>query len=534
MHLVNTIYRLLERRADTHGTRPALVDGKLTLTYKELFSAVNRLANGLLRIGLQRGQRIGIHLPRQAEEVIASLAISAAGGVFVNIHAQSSQRQVRHILEDCEAVVLVTDGVRLRKLDFIGEVRSLRYLILADNDIGLATKPDAIKWETLQGEGDSPPAHPCISKDLAALLYTSGSTGTPKGVMVSQANLMDGARIVSHYLGLHDEDRILSVPPLNFDYGLNQLLDAIWVGGTLVLQRVPMPMEIVRSIQQHRVTVLPMVAPSWVQFLRLLEESSPSLRSLRIVTNTGGKIPTSLLSRVPGTLPDVAFFLMYGLTEAFRSTYLPPEWFGKKMGAIGIPVPDNEIFIVNDSGLCGPGETGELVHRGCLVSMGYWGKPDLTTERIHSNPHLAPLIGNEAVVHSGDLVHIDDDGVIWYEGRTDEMIKCSGFRISPTEVEEVASVIENVRESVAFGVDHEDLGQVVHLAVSMDQKDYDVDSILATFRKLAPSYMVPGRLHLFTSPLPRTANGKINRPEVITVCREWMAGRAQKLEGAPH
>lgn len=526
MHLVNTIYRLLEHRADTHGTRPALVNGDITLDYRQLFSAVNRLANGLLRCGLQRGQRVGIHLPRQAEEVIASLAVTAAGGVFVNIHAQSSQRQVRHILEDCKAFALITDGPRLRKLGVIGDVHSLRYLILADNDITAVTaaKPEAIKWETLQDESAAPPAHPCISKDLAALLYTSGSTGTPKGVMVSQGNLLDGARIVSHYLGLHDEDRILSVPPLNFDYGLNQLLDALWVGGTLVLQRVPMSMEIVRSIQRHQVTVLPMVAPSWVQLLRLLQESSLSLSSLRIATNTGGKIPTSLLSLVPETLPDVAFFLMYGLTEAFRSTYLPPEWFRNKMGAIGIPVPDNEIFIINDTGLCGPGETGELVHRGCLVSMGYWGKPDLTAERIHPNSHLAPLIGNEPVVHSGDLVHVDDDGVIWYEGRTDEMIKCSGFRISPTEVEEVVSLIKNVRESVAFGVDHEDLGQVVHLAVSMDPKDYDVDNIVASFRKLAPSHMVPGRVHLFASPFPRTANGKINRPEVIGICREEMAG----------
>lgn len=525
MHLVNTIYRLLEHRADTHGARLALVDGDITLEYRQLYSAVNRLANGLLRCGLQRGQRVGIHLPRQAEEVIASLAISAAGGVFVNIHAQSSQRQVRHILEDCKAFALITDGPRLRKLGDLGEVPSLRHLILADNDSAAAAKPEAIKWETLQGESDAPPAHPCISKDLAALLYTSGSTGTPKGVMVSQANLMDGARIVSHYLGLRDEDRILSVPPLNFDYGLNQLLDALWVGGALVLQRVPMPMEIVRSIQQHQVTVLPMVAPSWVQFLRLLEASSLSLPSLRIVTNTGGKIPTSLLSLVPGTLPDVAFFLMYGLTEAFRSTYLPPEWFATKMGAIGIPVPDNEIFVINDTGLCGPGETGELVHRGCLVSLGYWGKPDLTAERIHPNPYLAPLIGNEPVVHSGDLVQVDEDGVIWYRGRTDDMIKCSGFRISPTEVEEVVSLISNVRESVAFGVDHEDLGQVVHLAVSMDPKDYDADNIVASFRKLAPSYMVPGRVYLFASPLPRTANGKINRPEVIRVCREEMAGK---------
>ena len=520
MPIVNTLYRLLQQAADKHGMRIALVDGVRELAYGQLYSSVNRIANGLRRLGLQRGQRVGVHLPKQSEEVVASLAIAAAGGVFVNIHVQSSPRQVRHIMQDCVGVGLITDALRLRKLDFIGELEDLRFVVVTDERSVKAVPKNATAWGELQRETDDVLPHPTISKDLAALLYTSGSTGQPKGVMVSHRNLLDGARVVSHYLGLGGDDRILSVPPLNFDYGLNQLLDALWVGCTLILQRVPMPGEIARSVEEQAVSVLPMVAPSWVQFLRLLQETPRELPHLRVATNTGGKIPRGLLREVPGLMPRVSFYLMYGLTESFRSTYLPPELFESKTGAIGMAVPDNEVFVINEEGLCAPGQTGELVHRGCLVSMGYWNQPDLTVKRIHPNRHLAPLIGDEPVVHSGDLVHRDADGVLWFEGRMDDMIKCSGFRISPTEVEDLASDLGHIRESVAFGVDHEELGQIVNLAVSMEESHFDEPKILDAFRKLAPTYMVPVKLHLFPAPFPRTASGKINRPQVVAACRD--------------
>jgi acyl-CoA synthetase (AMP-forming)/AMP-acid ligase II len=238
---------------------------------------------------------------------------------------------------------------------------------------------------------------------------------------------------------------------------------------------------------------------------------------LRYVTNSGGKIPGTILEAMPRVLPGVQIYLMYGLTEAFRSTYLPPELFHRKAGSIGRAVPNVEVFVVDPTtGSCGPGEVGELIHRGSLVSRGYWGDPALTAERIRPNPHLAPLIGDEPVLHSGDLVRLDDEGYLWFVGRADGMIKCSGYRISPTEVEEVLYQSEVVEDAVAFGVPDELLGQAVHAVVALRPGRTADEAALRRFcEPRMPTYMVPARIRVWDGALPRTANGKLDRPAVI-------------------
>ena len=413
----NTLYDLLRRQGNSKPEQTALVSGSCNMSYMDLLREVEVRAYQLQSLGVHRGDRIGIHLRKSPEEVIATFAIASLGAVFVNINYQWTSFQLRHVINDCAISVLVTDSRKTRQLNDMLRDDLLQTVIATD----LTESRGGIEaWTSCIDTPENWRSYNPISSDLAALLYTSGSTGSPKGVMVTHCNVLDGARVVSEYLGLMSSDRLLSVPPFNFDYGLNQLTGSVWVGATLILQSTTLPVEILRSVQTYEATVLPLVAPSWVQVLRVLMDEAMPLPSLRIATNTGGKIPGNLLRHVAGLLPGVSFFLMYGLTEAFRSTYLPPALFEEKLGAIGIAVPDNEIFVIDHKkGICGPDETGELVHRGSFVSRGYWGKPELTDERIKPNKHLRDIIGDEPVVHSGDLVRIDKDGICRFIGRCD-------------------------------------------------------------------------------------------------------------------
>lgn len=510
--LINSIYALLKHQAEKEPNNIALISSDIKFTYGDLFSCVNSFALKLKSLGVKRRDRVAIHLRKSISEVIATFSVASLGAVFVNINYQWKEIQLKHILSDCNIRHLVTDKQKKRVLKSMNNDSLLPIFLTYEGGID---KEEFLSVNEIKSTDFIPDYIP-ISNDLAALLYTSGSTGSPKGVMVDHGNLVNGARIVSSYLGLTSSDIILSVPPLNFDYGMNQLLNAVWMGSTLVLQPFPIPTEIVKTINQYEVTVLPLVAPSWSQLINLLYEITEKMPSLRIATNTGGQISGESLKKIDHLLPGVDFFLMYGLTESFRSTYLPPNLFQKKMGSIGKAIPDNEVFVIDpETGLCGPNEIGELVHRGCLVSKGYWGQPELTAKRIRPNIHLKHLIGNEAVVHSGDLVRKDEDGILWFEGRQDEMIKCSGFRVSPSEIEDIVLSIYGVKEAIAFGTPDELLGEVVHLSISAGIDDLNEQKVISYCKKVMPSYMVPVKIHLFQRDFPRTVNGKYDRKKII-------------------
>ena len=517
---MENLFDLLERSSARRTDHPALVLAEAELSHAELRRRALTLAAGLETAGVRAGDRVGIHLRKSFEEVVATLAVARIGAVFVNVNYQWTPHQLAFVAQDCGLRALVTDGRKLRTMQ---DPESVPTLICTDEPPAGSAGSRALPLAGLDA-GEPAAALPRRADDLAALLYTSGSTGRPKGVMVTHRNLLDGAEIVSGYVHNTPGERVLSLLPLSFDYGLNQLTSMLLVGGTLVLQPVHMPVEIVKTIQRQRVTGLPLVPPSWIGLARYLEESGERLPSLRYATNTGGKIPDGILERIPELLPGVDFYLMYGLTEAFRSTYLEPAEFDAKRGSIGRAIPGVEIFVVDpEKGLCAPGQTGELVHRGKLVSRGYWGDPEKTAQRIRPCPALGDRIGNEAVVFSGDLVRADEDGVLWFEGRTDAMIKCSGYRISPTEVEEILHTSGLVGDVVAFGVEDLELGQRVHVAVtahasSSSSEPLDRSALLRHCRANMPSYMVPATIHLWPGSMPRTASGKFDRPAIVAGC----------------
>jgi acyl-CoA synthetase (AMP-forming)/AMP-acid ligase II len=335
--------------------------------------------------------------------------------------------------------------------------------------------------------------------------------------MLSHANLVAGSRIVSTYLEIGESERILSVLPFSFDYGLNQLLTSIEHGATLVLLSFRFPDEVVQAILKERVTGLAGVPPFWSVFTQ--PRSSvyrQSLPTLRYITNSGGAVPTKLHEALRRALPTSDIYLMYGLTEAFRSTYLPPGEIDRRQGSMGKAIPDTEIYVVNDRGEpCKPGEIGELVHRGPTVSLGYWNQPESTAAVLRPDPLALPEVGpSELVCYSGDLVSIDEDGYLYFVGRRDATIKCSGFRISPTEIEEVLVSSGRIREAAAVGIPDDLMGQaVVAIVVPHDGERVDRNDLIGFCSEKMPRYMVPKRIEIVSS-LPKTAHGKIDYPNL--------------------
>lgn len=499
----------------------ALAYGGQRLDYAALAVAV-RHAGAALAVRLHApGERVAVFLEKRIENVAAMFGASLAGAVFVPINPLLKPEQVAHILADCNVRVLVTSHERLRALEpVLGACPDLRAVLATGLDEGRAVPAgvELADWDRATNAAETDAAHfrRRIDADVAAILYTSGSTGKPKGVVLSHRNLVAGAHSVAGYLELSAADRILSVLPLSFDYGLSQLTCAFLRGASVVLINHLFARDIVVAVAAERITGLAAVPPLWNQLARL---PWPQDCSLRYLTNSGGAMPGATLSALRAALPRAQVFLMYGLTEAFRSTYLPPEELERRPDSIGRAIPNAEVLVVRPDGSpCAPGEPGELVHRGALVSLGYWNDPARTAERFRPAPGQDPALPlTEMAVWSGDTVRRDEEGFLYFVGRSDDLIKVSGYRISPTEIEEAAYASGLVDEAVAFGVPHPGLGQAVVLLAVPAAPGTDVaGALLKECQRRLPAYMAPQHVALHGEPFPRNPNGKIDRPALRT------------------
>lgn len=511
------IHHLLRSSAERLPAKEALVHGAQRLSYQELATSTSGLAAGLRGAGLIRGDRIGIYVEASVPQVLSIFAVSQAGGAFVPINAQLFPEQVAHIAKDCGMKGLITTRTKLASLGpRLSEIPSLEFLVITGDDNALDVTLPVYRLEQMCAL-PAPAAwpEPSISKDLAAILYTSGSTGKPKGVMLSHANVIAGSSIVSTYLAISATERILAVLPFSFDAGLNQLITAFQQGGTVVLINFAFAREIVQVLLKERITGLAGVPTVW----SLLAQPNSTLQKqplpdLRYITNTGGAMPQAVLALLRKALPTTKAFLMYGLTEAFRSTYLPPEEVDRRPTSMGKAIPDTEILVINDRNeLCKPGEVGELVHRGPTVSMGYWGRPEDTDRALRPNPLLPKELGDcERVCYSGDLVKTDDEGFLYFIGRRDTMIKSSGFRISPTEVEEALFQSGQLRQAAVIGIPDVVLGQSIKaFVVPREGVTTDTEQLLASCAERVPRYMVPKAVEVLPE-LPKTTSGKVDYP----------------------
>lgn len=511
------LHHMLRTSALRAPEKEALVHGATRLTYREVAVKTTALAKGLRGAGLKRGERAGIYLDPSVAQVLSIFAISQAGGVFVTINSSLFPEQLAHIATDCQMTALITTQSKLASLAAVlPNMSSLRFLVVQTDGTPTANVLPAYDFERLC---DSSPSQDWrdgnIEKDLVGLLYTSGSTGKPKGVMLSHAQIMAGSTIVSTYLGITAEERILAVLPFSFDAGMNQLMTAFQQRATLVLMTFTFAREIVQMLVKERITGLAGVPTLWsllAQPTSTLHKTKPPV--LRYITNTGGAMPQPVLATLRQVLPSTKVVLMYGLTEAFRSTYLPPEELDRRPTSMGQAIPDTEILVVNEEGQpCKPGEIGELVHRGPTVSMGYWGQPDLTARVLRPHPYLPRELGDtERVCYSGDLVKMDDEGFLYFVGRRDTMIKSSGYRVSPTEVEEVLFQSGKIREAAVIGVPDELLGQAIKAFVVPREGQVVDQAALPLFcAEKLPRYMVPKHVEILDK-LPKTSSGKVDYP----------------------
>jgi acyl-CoA ligase (AMP-forming) (exosortase A-associated) len=515
--MTELLHEIPRRQADRDASRTALVLKNERLRYGELAERIDAVAAGLLRLGCERRDRVAVFLPKQFETVIAMFGAARAGCVFVPVNPLLKPAQVAHILRDCNVRVLVTSSGRLELLrDELAHCLDLRYVVVVDDGGAPGAKtPQSLTWQTLLDAAQAPQPHRVIDTDMAAILYTSGSTGKPKGVVLSHRNMVTGAHSVAQYLGNAADDRLLAALPFSFDYGFSQLSTSFHVGASVTLMDYLFPRDILTTLAKERITGLAGVPPLWAQ-LSELQWPGDSSSHLRYITNSGGAMPGATLSKLRATLPKTQVFLMYGLTEAFRSTYLPPSEIDKRPGSMGKAIPNAEIVVVRPDGTpCAPNEPGELVHRGSLVALGYWGDSDKTQLRFRPAPGLPDgLRIPEIAVWSGDTVRTDEDGFLYFVGRTDEMIKTSGYRVSPTEVEEVVFATGLVMDAAAVGVKHVKLGQaIVVVATPAAGRAPESNAVLDHCRKELPAFMVPAQIE-WRDELPRNPNGKYDRPKL--------------------
>jgi acyl-CoA ligase (AMP-forming) (exosortase A-associated) len=432
---------------------------------------------------------------------------------------------VGYVLRDCDVRVLITSPERLAVLeDVLAHCPALRCVVLTGDgdEAGMPARIARLRWDDLR----SAPAragHRVIDTDIAAILYTSGSTGRPKGVVLSHRNMVAGAKSVASYLENRSSDTLLAALPLSFDAGFSQLTTAFHAGAQVVLLNYLLPRDVLKAMVRHQVTGLTAVPPLYIQ-LTQMDWPAEIDQHLRYFANTGGRMPRETLQALRARAPSAKPFLMYGLTEAFRSTYLPPEEVDRRPDSIGKAIPNAEILVLREDGNeCGPDEPGELVHRGALVGQGYWNDAEKTAERYKLLP--AGVGGREAglqlpeyAVFSGDNVRKDAEGFLYFIGRRDEMMKTSGYRVSPTEVEEVLYATRLVGECAAFGVEHPALGQAIQVVATppAGADAVDVPALLAACKQHMPAYMVPHGVQVASGPLPRNPNGKIDRKLLAT------------------
>lgn len=473
----------------------ALVFKDRTLSYEALNRRLGQLAAWLAAQVPERGARVATWLPKSELACLMPLAAVRAGLVHVPVNPLLKRGQVAHILGDSGARLLVSNAGRLATLE-PGD--------LAD---ALAREESAV-WAATDAFAPLEPSD-AAPDDLAAILYTSGSTGRPKGVMLSHGNMWLGAVSVAHYLGVSEDDRVLAVLPLAFDYGQNQLLSTWFAGGAVVPLDYLMPRDVMKAVERHDVTTIAAVPPLWLQ-LTELDWPEAVAAKLRRLTNSGGALTEPLVRALRSRFPEARLFPMYGLTEAFRSTYLDPALVDTHPTSIGGAIPFAEVMVVADDGReAGPDEEGELVHAGPLVAQGYWRDAERTAERFKPAPVFSRMGG--MAVWSGDRVRRDGAGLLHFAGRRDAMIKTSGNRVSPQEVEDAAIATGLVAEAVALGIPDPALGQAIHLVARAKGEAAAAEAALpAALARELPGFMVPRAIH-WREEMPLSPNGKLDR-----------------------
>jgi amino acid adenylation domain-containing protein len=519
------VQEFLETSATRFPEKTALIVGEERFSYAQIDNLANRLAVGLVENGLRPQDRVVTFLDNSLESVVSIFGVLKAGGIFVVLNPTMKAKKLLYILEDSGTRFLITHPSKLRIVrEAIPGRGDLEHIIWCQahkppKGIGSATLLATV-WDVFLSSGttrktNSAPV--CIDIDLATIIYTSGSTGEPKGVMSTHLNMYAAARSIIQYLGNAPDDIIFTSLPLSFDYGLYQVLMAFLFGGTVVLERsFAYPYEAIDRLVSERATGFPIVPTMAAILLQMDNLARFDLGSLRYISNTAAALPVSYIRRFREMFPGVRIYSMYGLTECKRVAYLPPEEIDRKPESVGIPMPNTDVFIVNENGdRLGPGEAGELVVRGANVMQGYWKAPEETKKSFRQG-----RFPSETLLYTGDLFKRDVDGFLYFVARKDDLIKTKGERVSPKEIENMVCEMPEVVEAAAFGVPDDVIGQAIRLCVVGHQRSELTEKQIARhcFRNLEP-FMVPKYIRIMKS-LPRSGSGKVDKKRLAELHRE--------------
>ncbi|MFC1685015.1 AMP-binding protein [Pseudomonadota bacterium] len=511
---INCIRSLLENAVQTHGEKTALVYDQKSVTYDELFSRVNQVAFYLKELGLPKDSRIGLYSNKGIEQVVAILAILSTDYILVPLTKLLKPEQVEYIINDCGIQCIITDKLKLEsieEIDFGGHIISYE-----------TTTREIASFEEIYKYYNKAYVCDINGHDNAVITYSFGLTGTPKGIVISHRNLIDSARVVSQYLKLEQDDVISGLLLFNLDYGLNQIFCSLYKKATLALHRFILPEDFFNHLINDKVTVLPLMPVNISQMFDEDMQRTPSpelFDHVKTITSSGGNVTARMITDCKNTFNKAQFYSMHGLTEAFRSTYLDPSQVKIRPESIGKPIPDVELYVINEDGKeCAIREVGELIHRGGYIYRGFWNAPEESAQRFKSIQILKDVINlegglcDEIVVASGDYVYKDEEGYFYFVSRHDDMIKTRGFRVSPYEIESVvANNIPQIEQCAVFGMENELIEEEIVMVYSAPSEISEKE-ILFDLKKHLASYMIPGRVVYQKSlPLVQSDKNRINK-----------------------
>ncbi len=504
----------------------ALICGEKKFTYKKIDDLSTQFAISLIQQGLRRQDRVIVFLENTEAAVISIYAILKAGGIFVLLNGTLKSRKLAYVIKDSGAKILISHTSKAKVVtEAVVEIQSETHFVWDGSAAGIPVelKSHSITLESVFSENPAAAKQlealkrihrlHCIDVDLAALIYTSGSTGDPKGVMSTHHNMVSATKSIVQYLENDENDIILVVLPLSFDYGLYQVLMAFMFGGTIVLERSFLYIhQVLKRIEEEKVTGFPIVPTVLAMLLTLENLTNYDFSTLRYMSNTGAALPVEHIRKLRKLFPNVTLYSMFGLTECKRVCYLPPAELDRRPDSVGIPMPNCEVYILNEKGEeVAPGEVGELVIRGSNVMQGYWNAPELTAKYYRAGRYPT-----DRLLYSGDYFKRDADGFLYFLGRKDDMIKTRGERVSAKEVENVLCEMDGVVEVAVIGVPDEIFGQAIKAFIVTDNRNHLTEKEVLKFSSAnMEPFMVPKYVH-FLATLPKTANGKIDKKLLST------------------
>ncbi len=503
----------LRRTALLAPDKLAIVSGKDRITYGQLWGDSLRLANALHARGVARGDRVAIFLDNNWQCAVSVFGALLADAVFVVINNQTKSDKLAYILKDSAARVLIAEQHLMRVVSPACQQLAQPPSVLVSGQVAEGADGEALA-DVLHSASEQEVGNANIASDLASLIYTSGSTGEPKGVMHSHLSMRFALESLVEYLHMDSDDRILGMLPLAFDYGLYQLLMSVHVGATLVLERsFTYPAQIFKVMEEERVTVFPGVPTVYAMLLSADEKSPLCFPQVKRVTNTAAALPASFNQRLKAIFPGADIYRMYGLTECKRVSYLEPGLIEQKPDSVGKAIPGTEVLVLDDAlNPVPPGEPGKLYVRGPHVMMGYWQQPEKTDYMLTAGP-----FPGERMLCTHDYFTTDEDGFLYFVGRSDDIIKCRGEKVSPVEVEAVLFSVNGVKEAAVLGVPDPLLGQAVHAFISLnDGAELDEQKLRKICSQHLENFMVPAHFTLLQE-LPKSANGKVDRKVLATM-----------------